>query len=188
MSVRKFASDLKAQIETMKSQGTTSIYCDTLISYLDKVGNSPEPTTSEIEMEQYKADLQKLVDENKYIYDSGIEMFKAVIAMGQNALRSGFLLNGGAAVALLAFISRLTETNPGKVEIFAHSLIFFVAGVFAVVLTSGMSYLSQWFYHQFPSGKTGLIVNIICIILGLSSLGLFIWGSYKSYTGFLSFS
>ena len=105
-------------------------------------------------------------------------------------MRSAFLLNGGAAIALLPFISHLTEKQPGKVSVFADSLMPFVVGVLAIAVTSGVTYLSQWFYAAENSawkGKIGFWLNIGAIILGLSSYGFFVWGMCRAYSGFQSF-
>lgn len=190
MSAKEFASQLKATIQDIKAKGTAAIFCDNLIAYLDEVANSPSVVVSPAELEQYKAQLQLEVERNRNEYASGLEMFKSVISAGQNAIRSSFLLNGGAAVALLAFISKLTESQKDKVPLFSDSLIPFVLGVFAITLTSGLTYLSQWFYGQNDRGwkfKAGLSLNIAAILVGLSSYGFFIWGMCRAYAGFQTF-
>jgi len=190
MSAKEFASQLKATIQDIKGKGTAAIYCDNLIAYLDEVANSPSVVVSPAELEQYKAQLQLEVERNKNEHASGLEMFRSVITAGQNAIRSSFLLNGGAAVALLAFISKLTENQKDKVALFADSLSPFVLGVLAITVTSGFTYLSQWFYAADDGGwkvKTGLWLNVAAIVIGLSSYGFFIWGMCKAYAGFQTF-
>jgi hypothetical protein len=142
------------------------------------------------ELEQYKAQLQLEVEKHKSDNASSLEMFRSVISAGQNAIRSSFLLNGGAALALLAFISHLAEKQPTKVAEFADTLMPFVIGVFAISLTSGVTYLSQWFYAEDDEPwmlKTGFWLNIAAIIVGLSSYGFFLWGMCRAYMAFKSF-
>lgn len=190
MSEKEFASQLKKTIEEIKANGTAAIYCDNLIAYLDEIINSPAQVISEADLEKYRAELQVWVEQNKGIHNSRLEMFRSVITAGQNAIRSSFLLNGGAAVAILAFIGKLTESQQSLIPDFACSLTIFVAGVLAITMTSGFTYLSQWFY----SGgtplklKIGFWLNILSIVLGLSSYGIFIWGMYSAYTNFIAFA
>jgi hypothetical protein len=91
------------------------------------------------------------VEEHKNIHAHGVEMFRSVIQAGQNALRSAFLMNGGASVALLAFVGHLSSVAPKKVPMLAPSLATFVGGVLVAALASGVTYLSQWFYAGKPS-------------------------------------
>lgn len=189
MSAKEFAAQLKHTIQDIKAKGTAAIYCDNLIAYLDEVSSSPSVVVTPAELEQYKAQLQLEVERNRNQHASDLEMFKSVISAGQNAIRSSFLLNGGAAVALLAFISKLTEGQASKVGLFSESLIPFVVGVFVITLTSGITYLSQWCYDAEESWKvrTGFWLNIAAIFSGLSSYGFFIWGMCRAYAGFQSF-
>ena len=58
MSAQQFAAQLKETIQGIKENGTAAIYCDNLIAYLDDVAKSPSQTPTEVELEQYRADLQ----------------------------------------------------------------------------------------------------------------------------------
>lgn len=189
MSAKEFASQLKQTIVGLKNSGTDAIHCDNLIVYLNEVINSPSPIVTETELEHYKAQLQIMVETEKRNHASDIEMFRSIIQSGQNAVKSSFLLNGGASVAMLAFIGKLTEEQQSKIPEFANSLTIFVIGVLAIAIASGFTYLSQWFYAEDEAWKqkTGLGMNIVSILLGLSSYGFFIWGMCRAYTSFVSF-
>ncbi len=189
MSAKEFAAQLKTIIEDIKAKGTAAIYCDNLIAYLDEVIKSPSPVVSPAELERFKANLQVWVEQNKAAHESNLEMFRSVIQSGQNAIRSSFLLNGGAAVAMLAFIGKLTEAQAEKIPVFASSLTIFVIGVLAITIASGFTYLSQWFYAGDAKWKvtTGFWFNVLAIVLGLSSYGVFIWGMCDAYTAFIKF-
>ena len=184
MTAEDFARELKKTIEEEKARGISTIPCDSLIAYLDEVLKNPSVPVSPAELEHFKAQLQ---EEN----ESNLEMFRSVITSGQNALRSGFLLNGGAAVALLAFISHLATTQPTRVSVFTSSLLIFVFGVFLISLASFTTYLCQWFYSGQveikDSKRIGFWFNIITIILGFSSVIVFLWGMYSAYVGFKIF-
>lgn len=189
MSAQEFAVQLKDTIQGIKDNGTAAIYCDNLIAYLDEISKSPSTSLSEAELERYKADLQLHIEQNKSHHASQLEMFRSIILAGQNAMRSSFLLNGGASVALLAFIGHLAKFSPDKVIGFVNALIPFTLGVLAITVTSGFTYLSQWLYdsESIKVQRFGFALNITNIILGLSSYALFIWGIWCAYSSFKVF-
>ena len=189
MSAQQFAIQLKDTIKEIKRNGTAAIYCDNLIAYLDDVAKSPSQNPTEVELEKYKADLQLHIEENRNYHASQLEMFRSVITSGQNAIRSSFLLNGGASVALLALIGHLAQFKPDKVAAFSGVLLPFVLGVLAMTITSGFTYLSQWLYDaESPKlQKWGFGFNLASIVLGISSYGLFMWGMYRAYFAFTNF-
>ena len=55
-------------------------------------------------------------------------MLRSAISSGQNAMKSSFLLNGGASVALLEFIGHWAQFQPTKVAAFGHCLLPFTLG------------------------------------------------------------
>jgi hypothetical protein len=191
MNAKQFAAQMKATIENVKAQGTAAIYCDNIIAYLDSVINSPEPEPTQVDIERYKAELQNTIEATKHHLQSSLEMFRSVIGAGQSAIKSSFLLNGGAAVALLAFIAHLAQFGAAKVPTFAACLLPFAFGALAIVVTSGLTYLSQWFYAGAVAGawgkKVGFGLNIMCIVLGIASYGLFAWGLFATYATFIEY-
>ena len=72
-------------------------------------------------------------------------MFKAVIESGKTALTTVMLVNGGAAVALLAFIANMAAKvdSPIKLYAIAGALMWFVMGVLLAALATGTTYLTQ---------------------------------------------
>ena len=118
-----------------------------------------------------------------------VEMFRSVITAGQNALRSVFLMNGAAAVAILTFIGNLANNDPQRIPSLAPSLTVFVSGVLLVTVASGATYLSQWFYAHPPkwSRYTGFTLNALAIVLAIASYCAFAWGIHDAYTVFASY-
>lgn len=189
MSTKQFATQMKVMIEDIKAKGTAAIYCDNLIAYLSEVENSPEIEPTPIEIERYKADLQNWIQANKLSSESNLEMFRSVISSGQSAIKSSFLLNGGASVALLAFIGHLAQFTPTKVAAFGNCLLPFTFGVLAISVTSGLTYLTQWLYASASAEarKAGFRVNVFCILLGFASYAFFTWGIVATYRLFLTY-
>lgn len=188
MSVRQFAGELKKTIEELKAQGTAAIACDNLIAYLASVQQAGDSEPSQVQLEEYKARLQMQNDASKRAHESQLELFRSVISSAQAAIKTGFLLNGGAAVAMLAFIGHLAERSPEKVHIFALSLAPLTFGVLASALLSGLTYLTQWLYAspQQKAKRAGFGMNLLCIVVGFSSYGFFAWGMCRSYSAFFT--
>jgi len=171
MSVKQFAEQMKSMIEGLQANGTTAIPCSNLITYLNEVqGSAAEPTP--VEIERYKVELQSQLEANKQQHDHRIEMFRSVIAAGQHSTKSTFLLNGGGAVAMLAFIGHLAEIDASKVAAFAPCLLPFCIGVLTIVVANGFTYLTQFAYAKFKM-RTGDTLNLTSILMATSSYVFF---------------
>ena len=136
-----------------------------------------------------QVEIEKLKIEHEH--QRNMEMFRSVITVGQGAIKSAFLLNGGAAVALLAFIAHLIQINSEKVEVtdFSFCLLLFGWGTLAVAVASGFTYLSQYAYAASQKWiiTTGVILNIIYVALVSASYGMFLWGLYATYRAFVAY-
>ncbi len=191
MTTKSFATELRDVIRSIRDeQGVSEIKSDNLIAYLEEIINSPEEEITPAQMEKYKAELQVWIKQNETVQAEKIEMFRSVILSGQNALKTAFLMNGGATVALLAFLGKLSDQHQGKIAVFASALVVFVIGVLAITVASGLTYLSQWFYaHSEPwKRKIGHVLNFLTIALGLASYGFSIWGTVRAYKAFVGFA
>jgi hypothetical protein len=190
MKNKNLATQMIAKIEDIKSKGTAAIYCDKLIDYLHDVENSNDQELTPIQVERHKADLQNWIETNKHCYASELEMFRSVMYAGQNAIKSSFLLNGGAAIALLAFIGHLAQFKVDKVALFGTCLLPYAYGVLVIAVTSGCTYLSQWFYaspRNFAK-KIGRVLNVVSMLLVITSYGLFVWGLFVTYRALINYA
>jgi hypothetical protein len=182
MSTKLFASQMRATIEEIKSKGSPTISCDNLIAYLNEVETSHEADPSPVVMEKYKADLSNWIAANNHAHESRLEMFRSVITAGQSSLKSSFLLNGGAAIALLAFIGHLAEIKSIQVHEFICSLMLFSLGVLATAITSGLTYLCQWLGSSTHANiiKISYYINILAICVGATAYVLFVCGLFSA--------
>jgi hypothetical protein len=145
---------------------------------------------AQLEIEKYKAELASWVSKTQHVSAWELEGFKQVIALGQSAIKSVTLINGGAAVALLAFIGHLAVAATSKYQItpFAESLRYFVAGVLCSALASGTTYLSQYFYSR--SGKwwaaLAITFHLATVLVTICAFAAFIQGASLAYHAFLS--
>ncbi len=185
-SPKVLVQKIRAEVDAVKNNGTAAIYCDNLLKYLDDILSADGPGGPDpVEMEKLRADFQILVDQQKYNHESNLEMFRSTIMYGQQSIKSSFILNGGAAVAMLAFVGHLAEVDPSKVSSFAFYITQFAVGAFFSTLTFGFSYLSQWYYGR--DERTGYVLNILSILFGICSMGVFICALVNTQHGFLLF-
>lgn len=173
MDGKQFARQMKELINDVKNKGITSINCDNLIAYLNDVESTPNAELSAPNLEKYKAELQKWVDDNKRSHDELIELFRSVVVFGQGAIKSLFLLNAGAVVVLLTFITHLER---GDVAYFAGCIYPFAKGVLFAALLALCAYISQFLY-AYRDDETlrrfAAFFHILCVALAAISLYLF---------------
>jgi hypothetical protein len=191
MNAKEFAEQMKGDIEEAKSKGTAVLECDKIIAYLNGVPNSPHTEMSPQEIEHYKAYLVNHTNHYKYELDSALERSRAAINTGQNAIKAGLILNGAAALALLAFISHLAQgNNSTSVYVFADCLAWFAYGALDMGVVSALAYLTQWLGadRESWSKKTAEVLNVISIIAGLFSYYLFSEGILSVQSAFDAFN
>ena len=166
--------------------------------------------------------LQLAIDEAKRRQDLNIAVYQANTTRlleavragnkaGSDALRAVTLLNGGAAVALLAFIGHLASLSAPQTTIVSlrYPLAVFVTGAFLAVFASAVNYFGQGFVTGQLSAefaamdeelsaeerkkaerrkekfKTGFkVTNTFAILVGVFALAAFGLGCYKAYRAF----
>jgi hypothetical protein len=124
------------------------------------------------------------------VHDRGLEVYRQVNAVGQSALKSIMLINGGAAVALLAFLGNLVNSHANVALLpFANSMRGFVIGVFLSAVAFATTYLSQVCYSGDTTSheRFGKGLNFLTSLVSAASLVAFLWGSNAAYAGFVAF-
>ncbi|MEQ8334503.1 hypothetical protein [Nisaea sp.] len=178
---------IRTEVIDLLEKGQEQISSSALIQYLDNlIRMSVNGDVSAVEIEKYKASLQKWIADHRHNAEQDLENFRSVITMGQNAIRASILLNGGASVAMLAFIADLAKGHPALVPDYAFCMAIFVFGALLATIVSGMTYLSQWL-GAYGQRKWGFGLNIACIASGIACYGVFTWGLYATYSEFLLF-
>jgi hypothetical protein len=103
---------------------------------------------------------------------------------GRASIQSALLLNGGASVALLAFLGNLAIAQqsrglPGNFVAFKESFVCFGAGVMLAATSSVVAFLIQIVSIAHPrdaEGRTGLHLRLLGIGMVVASLLLFAIG------------
>ena len=138
-------------------------------------------------MEKYRADLNAWITARQHQYEHNLEMLRSVLTIGQSALKSALLINGGAAVAVLAFLGRLFTGESVSISIGSLSLALlqFVWGVLAAAIAAGATYFSQAGYAgEFGSWsqRVGLGGHMVAVSGVFAAYVFFAVGAWQAYS------
>jgi hypothetical protein len=153
MNAKDLIQLIRYDIERAKSGGDTSLTIANLETLLSAAEKEVEDGSSFMATAVIKhAELLHQSNLASYAAQSasGLELFKSVIEMAKTTVTSLILINGGSAVALLAFIGHLASGgNPlTPISSFAKPLLYFVIGVFAAAFFGGLILLTQKLYGE----------------------------------------
>jgi hypothetical protein len=157
----------------------------------------PQPYDHEKWLHEMKRiDGQRAIDRWDNQFD---KLNEAAVKIADATLRAGMLINGGAAVSVLAFIGSLATKElitVTQLSLIASSLVIFALGVVAAVLGMGLSYMTHFFgagriasftklsEHPWiiPGRATRSYTNairathILAFAAGLVCIVFFVWG------------
>jgi hypothetical protein len=155
ISIEYVLNKIQNAILQAKTQENTSVDVDTLLEYLSKVKDSPEVKleidkdlavySHERNIEKYKADTQIRVSNYETLSKNVSQQFKAVMELAQSVLKSAILINGGAAVALLAFLGSIwgKGIDSQSIQPMVSGISNFAFGALCGAVSSAFSYCSQ---------------------------------------------
>ena len=125
--------------------------------------------------------------ERNELFEKRKVIYQQVNIQGQAAMKSALLINGGASVAMLAFIGTTINNDTDSLLLLklCFSMLMFVGGVLSAAVASGVTYLAG----LVNSKETVTLwlwwtLNIIAIILVVIGYELFIVGSLNAYCAF----
>lgn len=182
-----FRDRLISAVAAAKNQGFTEIHIDNLERFIAADDGDAE---HEKDRKQFLAELE--IEHAKismaHQSASNVQEFLADQNTAEFAVKSSILVNGGASIALLAFLGNLATKAEGvsaySLTSLNHSMLAFVAGVGAAGITAGLRYFSQACYTG-SYAKTGLGFKVAAVALWLTSMGLFGTGGYLAYRALL---
>lgn len=154
-----------------------------LKSYKAELGN--DKFGSEANKARIEHFYQGASDLNKHYKDFDLEIFRAANASGQSAMRAAFLINGGASIALAAFIGTLSASDSAVISptALASPLAIFATGSFVAAISFGATYItqmSQGFTDEKEKWRNNLasFFNMLAIACGLGAYAFFGLGLY----------
>jgi hypothetical protein len=175
------------ELEELKANGIESVSVQELLNHLHNFEKSDY--TQEIPLhraEKVKAEFSVWAST---IVKQRVEMFRSVVTAGQAALKSSILINGGAAIALFAFMGNAIAHQPSTFPVseLARSAFAFIIGVLFSSIAASGTYLAQWFYSRFVweskkwLGTTGHVINFLTWGMVLLSFVSFFYGAIACY-------
>lgn len=176
---------LRSELEKLTNQGETVVSIEALQTYLEKL-DEQDSKCHELIVADFNAKNQSAVEKYKEDRAEWRELFKAVISNGQATIRLLATINGGAALALLAFIGKVWSENfpdsfmGGNITL---SLLYLCIGLGMSALTQGFAYIAQHFF-TYDNDKLGAVFQKLTAILGFGSLFLFFLGIFYACKGF----
>lgn len=196
MKTSEVIQQIKAAVDQCADAGQTVIAVANLQTYIDGIlATAIERESSPPQVTEAQAQHQLEVWKTQLSAQSGmtIEMFKAIIEAGQTALKSAILINGGAAVAMLAFVGNaVTKLNGAPMTSLltkvGWALFVFMIGAGTAGTSTAMRYLSQACFGSAAVQnappywmKWGRVFQWLSIGLGIASYLSFFIGGWTAF-------
>ena len=186
MKTTDLLTDLKNVIAATKAQGNSTLPIANLEDYLSEMEriNFGEETLETQNSEREQA-TRKFEHEMEVWKVNAPLMFNSVIEAGLSALKSATLINGGAAVSLLAFLGNLLTKDPPygttyPIHALSQAMLVFFLGVGFSGTATAARYFSQAGYGVMNEYQ-GNLFKWIAIVLAVSSLVAFFYGGVLAY-------
>jgi hypothetical protein len=191
MTAKDVTGIIRQRISDVEKSGATQVLLSSLRALIDQIDadTSVDPAKSPFGL-LFTANHETALAKYRVRVDFSLELFKSVIATGQTALRSMFLINGGAAVAVLAFVGHLAtlRDSTGSIGAFALPLGCFVVGLLLITIASGITYLAQRAYATQKKGRrSGNRLHGVIITASALSVVAFATGSWLTYRALVNF-
>ena len=192
--LKKNAEKMIAEIQQLQAKGYKKIKLDDLLKYVQVNFIDDEERmlsyAEEVKLEyqgklvKYQARKDSNLAQYRANVDSSLEMFKAVIHFAGTTLKMLFWLNGGAAVAMLAFLGNIWSKCPSSVIAsgIIKALWFFCLGIVVSVICCGFSYFCQVCFTEISKPQwLGSILRITVVLCGCGTIWFFLRGIYAVY-------
>lgn len=169
MNAKELIGIMQKSIEIAKGSKIKVFTIESIESWINKdlaeLVNKTSPTKEETEHYSRVAIPTRLEGFNGQ-NSQDVEVLKAVFLFGGAALKSAILINGGAAVALLAFMGSIFIGKPDVVKELTCPLMVFTSGVLSAAIASSASYFSQGYYSRKneSAGNFWRRIAIICVV------------------------
>jgi hypothetical protein len=114
-----------------------------------------------------------------------LEKYKTVVASGQSTLKALLTMNGGATIAFLTFVQRISEdkSHPAIMPVVFGALQYFIFGTFFAVLGYGFIFLTNCFSYV-GYRRTSNVMFGVTIAACFVSIGCFLIASVRAVAAF----
>ncbi|MBL4800325.1 MAG: hypothetical protein JKY45_00430 [Emcibacter sp.] len=182
--------DIQEALKQAKDQGSSTVSINALKNYLSLFDKDVD-TDLHYQTRDHEISLAKFIAENdRNIAHTNNQMsanlasFKAGVIASQSALKSSMIINGGAAIALLAFMGKIWDASISKsiATSLSNSMLLFCLGILFTAIATGTTFSSQLFFSDEDPKKLGAIFQGISITLIIVCYLFFAAGSYEAYS------
>lgn len=155
------------------------------------------------DLERHKANLQHELQKAKGHMDAHYDhwrltvqskmqtqqsMFRGLIDFALAATRAIIFVNGGAAIAILAFLGHVWGADSGTakhvLEGAKPALWWFLAGVTAGMITAALAYLSQVLFAELRDQRPGNYLRVAAVVVAACGLFAFTHGAISAVDAF----
>lgn len=193
MKVEEVVEELRFLVRDLKNREVTSVEVEKLGLFVEFIEREAQATPEDVRrevyrLEEYRSRREDWVSRRDRTRRRDEQMPAYTVATGEQALKALLAINGGAAIALLAFFgtfAKSAELVPIPISM-ANALAAFVAGVLAAALGFGTRFFSQaGFGGEFglrsrPIGKWG---RRAAITFGAIAMLAFTLGGWLAASG-----
>jgi hypothetical protein len=146
---------LRSQLDVQRRLGKAEVPVaefDKWLAGLEELAAKEPATFETVVVERARANNDLVVESLRGRAEQELELLRSLVTTSSNATKTALLINGGAAVTVLAFIGHLVTTGKlASIQAFSWPLACFAGGVFFSALAAGLIYFVQWtFYKQNP--------------------------------------
>ncbi|HRI81704.1 MAG TPA: hypothetical protein PLF88_04650 [Opitutaceae bacterium] len=173
-------SDLLKLVSDLKNQGVNVIDVAKFEELLQQT-QATETNHAEWNLKVTELKHQSKLAEYGATQEMSRRLLDAAISFAAATLKSALLINGGAAVAILAYLGNRHTEESG---IFPASLAFFTGGVLFAAIAAGFSYITQICYAEAGFSKWGNRFRLVAGGFIVAAYCAFALGSYTAYVGF----
>ncbi len=175
---------IRNAILEVKSKKQEHVSVDALLNYLNDLDEDID-NKHEFDEASFRAEHERNLTHYEVQQQHSLEMWRSVITFALGSIKSAMLINGGGAVALLAFIGNIWVKGiaDNAVASITFSIAFFSFGVLAASIGSGTTYVAQYCYAA-EWEKTAISFHVSTVIIIFLSYILFGFGAYEAYMSF----
>lgn len=193
MEANDLINDLKTALVNIRNQGSETILISKLESYLSEMETIDKAEKNQAIQNSERNEVIRKFEHDMKVWEvnaplenaSKLKMFESVIEAGQTALKSATLINGGAAVSLLAFLGNLLTKEPPigttfPIHALSQAMLIFFLGVGFSGTATAVRYFSQAAYAR-KKNCQGDYIKWVAITLAILSFGAFFYGGVEAY-------
>jgi len=185
MDAKEVIQRVRSSLSSATSSGATSISVNAVAAVVDA---AERQVLADIEGEFRAHELRVSALRYEHELQRSLEMIKLTTSSGFTALRTAVLINGGAVIALLAFMgSQRGASMPELARSMVGPLGWFTTGAMVSAFATGLGYLAQaGFGNEFKwkSVEIGVLARILAIALVLFAYGAFVTGAFRAASVF----